>query len=109
MWFNNIFNYPVAPGSQTKRLTKKLAAWENQEAYQDIFIQLSNMWLTLFKWDGLPNTCDERALEYTLMFSGKALFFRDDEPLSIGDYPVIGEGTAHYFHTPVVLGGLIHI
>lgn len=109
MWFNNIFNYPIAPGSATKRMTKKLAAWENQEAYQDVFIHLANMWMTLFKWDGLPDTCDERALEYTLMFSGKALFFRDDEPLSIGDYPVIGDGNAHYFHTPVVLGEGLNI
>lgn len=109
MWFNNIFNYPIAPGPLSRRMAKKLAAWENQETHQDIFIHLANMWLTLFKWDGFPGTCDERALEYTLMFSGKALFFRDDEPLSIGEYPVIGEGPAHYFHTPVVLGEGLNI
>ncbi len=109
MWFTELFCYPIAPDASSRRMHKKLAQWENHEAYQDTFIHLVNMWLTLFKWDGLPDTCDERALEYTLMFSGKALFFRDDEPLTIGEYPVIGSGQAHYFHTPVVLGEGLNI
>lgn len=110
MWFNQLFNFPSLPNAGgSRRLMKQLAKWENQEAYQDMFIHLTNMWLNLFKWEGLPETCNPRALEITLLYSGKALFFRDDAPLEVGEYPFIGDGNAHYWHTPVVLGEGINI
>lgn len=109
MWFQNIFNMPVAPGGLDKKSMKRLAKWENNQAYQDVFIWLTNMWLSLFEWKNLPDTCNERALEYTLLFYGKALFFRDDEPLSVGEYPIINEGDGHYWHTPVILGPGLNI
>lgn len=109
MWFNQLFNFPVPPsGGGNRRVMKQLARWENQEAYQDTFCQLVNMWLNLFKWEGLPETCNPRALEITLLCSGKALFFRDDAPLT-GSYPFVGDATAHYWHTPVMLGEGINI
>lgn len=50
------------------RNTFTYVMWENY---------LKNIALTLFKWEGLPDTCDERFLELTLYNRGYALFFQD--------------------------------
>lgn len=66
-----------------------------------MFIYIVNLYLNMFKWEGLPETCLERALERTLFFYGKALFFRDDAIYKKGKYPeIISNGTPQYWHTP---------
>lgn len=47
--------------------------------YYRRFVELA---ISMFKWDGLPDTVDERFLELTLFTYGSALWFRDEE---IGD------------------------
>ncbi|AXF52064.1 MAG: upper collar protein [Podoviridae sp. ctbd591] len=44
----------------------------------EIFNRITNIALSRFKWINLPETCNERALEMTLYFYGKALFFYDE-------------------------------
>lgn len=43
--------------------------------YEDMLTEIA---LSRFKWDGLPDTCDERYMERALLFQGKAIYFRDD-------------------------------
>lgn len=57
--------------------------------------RLCNIGLSRFTWEGLPETCNERALEMQLFFFGKALFFDDD--------------TLGYCHTQVELPGPFNI
>lgn len=107
MWFEGLFPFPIMPKS---RKLKKLAEWENEEACQDMFCYLLNLWLQLFEWKNLPDTCNERALEITLMFHGKALFFADSEAFNPDAYPVFnGDGNDKFFHTPVALGKGLNI
>jgi len=49
---------------------------ENNEQYLDTFNNLCDIFLNLFEWKGLPETCNARALEQVLLFQGKVLFFR---------------------------------
>lgn len=78
--------------SPPKASTKYL----NSVQCMEIFNQLLNIALARFEWSGLPKTCDPMALEKTLLFYGKALFFYDDE---IGGF----------FHTPCNLPGPFNI
>lgn len=39
---------------------------------------LKNLSLSMFKWEGLPDTVDERYLEETLFNKGKIIFFKDE-------------------------------
>lgn len=82
----------------------KIAAWETEQQYQDVFIYLTNLFLNLFKWNNLPETCNELALERTLYFYGRAIFFQDSEPWSNSKYTVSKpENGSMYWHTPVML------
>lgn len=55
-------------GQSAQQNTYTYVMWENY---------LQNIALTLFQWEGLPETCDERFLELTLYNRGYALFFQD--------------------------------
>lgn len=61
----------------------------------EIFNRITNAALSRFKWKGLPDTCNERALEITLLFYGFALFFDD---------PDLG-----FIHTPGQLVGPFNV
>lgn len=74
---------------------KSNAKWLNSVQVREIFCRLTNAALSRFKWIGLPETCNERILEITLFFYGKALFFKDD---NLG-----------FAHTPVNLVGPYNI
>lgn len=70
----------------------------NQQQYMEILNRLVNVALSRFKWSGLPDSCNERALEMTLLFYGRCLFFRDKSDMDLG-----------LIHTPVNLCGNINI
>lgn len=42
----------------------------NQRAFQSYLIWLESMYVNRFRWVGLPETCDERYLEWTLLTQG---------------------------------------
>ena len=74
---------------------KKSARFLNDLAFQEVFFRITNVALSRFKWNNLPDTCNERALEMTLYYYGVALFFND---ANLG-----------YAHTPVNLIGPFNI
>lgn len=55
------------------------AQYLNDVMVMDIFNRITNIALSRFKWSNLPDTCDARALEMTLYFYGKCLFFYDPD------------------------------
>lgn len=75
--------------------------YQNELLFQDIFTTLVEIVLNLFEWKGLPELskesigCNPLALERTLLFYGKCVFFR---------HPELG-----LIHTPVGLSGPINI
>lgn len=67
----------------------------NNHQYWEIFNRLTNVGLSRFKWNGLPDTCRPEILEETLFFYGCALFMND---------PDLG-----FIHTPVDLIGPFNV
>lgn len=63
----------------------------NNMQYGEVFNRLTNIALSRFVWNGLPDSCRPEILEQTLLFYGKALFVDD---------PYLG-----FIHTPVNLPG----
>lgn len=51
----------------------------NNLVYLDYYSRLKEMALSMYKWTGLPETCDERFLEKTLFQHGRAIFVLDEE------------------------------
>lgn len=74
---------------------KHTAEYLNDLQCTEIMNRVGNLALSRFKWINLPDTCDERVLEATLFFYGKALFFED---------PDMG-----FLHTPVELPGPFNV
>ena len=50
---------------------------ENQQTYEMYYDRLENYALSMFEWTGLPETINERFLEYKLLYEGKVVFFND--------------------------------
>ena len=61
---------------QTEQYFRSLLAntWDYSQ-YENMLTEIA---LSRFKWDGLPDTCDERYMERALLFQGKALYFEDE-------------------------------
>lgn len=47
--------------------------------YHDYYSRLKNIALSVFEWEGLPETCNARFLEDTLFHYGQALFVHDEK------------------------------
>lgn len=114
-WVNNYFPIPSFKGRANKKNTgtaaaRALAEYENNRQFQEVYIYLTNLFLELFEWENLPDTCNQRALETVLYFQGCALFFRDDAVYAKTKYPVIDDiAGPYYWHTPVNLNGNLNI
>ena len=53
------------------------SAQMNDATFCDWFYRFQALAINMFKWKGLPDTIDERFLEYTLFCDGIAVFFKD--------------------------------
>lgn len=51
---------------------------KNKISYLSYFEKLTELAMSLFKWDNLPDSCDERFLELQLLEKGYCLFFNDE-------------------------------
>ena len=75
-WYDQTINAinPCYRGSDCGR-TKRLAKWENERAKQMYFGELSEIALTRYKFNNLPETCDEDVLLWSLLYYGRVCFF----------------------------------
>lgn len=53
------------------------AKYRNQLEFRNNFMQLFNLALSAFEWEGLPDTCNERYLELGLMMTGVGMIAND--------------------------------
>jgi Phage Connector (GP10) len=64
-----------------KKMKNSITSWEsnqlNQDTYHMYYTQLKNMAISLFKWEGLPPTVNERFLEQTLFEYGHVALVND--------------------------------
>ena len=80
----------------------------NMSAYYRYFNQLSELCIGVWKWHNLPDSMDERYLEYTLMRNGSAVIFVDEIIGMLGmrvtfggnfdvyGYPLLRHAYSHY-------------
>ena len=61
-----------------KKTEFEASALLNNTTYINIFNRLKELAITRFKYEGLPDTVDERYLELTLFKNGSSVFFFDD-------------------------------
>lgn len=61
---------------------KNKSTWEtsylNNRTYIHYYNRLTELAISMFKWNGLPDSVDPRFLELTLFSDGMAVFFKDD-------------------------------
>lgn len=82
------------------KMQKKMAKYENDLEFQNVFYNLLNIALYSFKFDGLPKTCNERYFKLSLILHGAAALINDKElgfltlgctPMMAGDLNIYGE------------------
>jgi len=56
----------------------KQSLFNNMAAYYDYLDRLTELAISMFKWEKLPPTVDPRFLELTLFLNGSAVFFEDE-------------------------------
>lgn len=56
----------------------KQSLFNNMAAYHDYFDRLTELAISMFKWENLPPTVDPRFLELTLFLNGFCVFFNDE-------------------------------
>ena len=55
------------------------SALKNNATYIFYYERLKELAISMFEWENLPDSCDERYLELALFDTGKAVFFKDEE------------------------------
>ena len=58
--------------------TMEYSAIKNKFTFVEYMDRMTELAITMFKWNNLPDTINEDYLERQLFFRGKALFFEDD-------------------------------
>ena len=72
----------------------------NSATYNDYFNRLQNLAISMFKWEGLPESVDERFLELTLAEYGYALYFNDPDMGNLALTCMIG-GNLNVYRIPI--------
>lgn len=93
MWFDGVYGKLTLKG-----LTKKLAKYDNNIEFINSYTHLVNLTLERFKWENLPDTCNPRFLELSLLLYGTACIvqYKEDEYINLatrvgGNFNIYGE------------------
>ena len=76
MWIDAFYGGIPLPKNMS---AKKLARLENDMEFLNTFADMFNSALNVFKWNGLPETCNERFLERSLLMRGSALIVKEGD------------------------------
>lgn len=74
----------------------------NRATYQDYFMRLSLLAMSMYEWHNLPETCNERFLEETLYWYGQAIFLER----KLGDNDIYG---VNEFNEGLETGDIINL
>jgi hypothetical protein len=78
---------------------KSRAEHLNDSTYLMYYQRLTDYALSLFEWEGLPDSINKRFLELTILYQGRAVFFNDPN-LGYLAMPVNYGGRINYYHEP---------
>lgn len=65
--------------SRKRKTSFSESYWLNNRTYQYYYNRLKELAISMFEWQNLPDTVDDRFLELSLFSTGMAVFFKDDE------------------------------
>lgn len=95
-WLQN--RYKFLNGSYDHRLLKKLAQFENDRQWQDVFNRLVSNVVNQYKWEGdIPNTIDLYFFEEQLLFRGMACWIKVSNDIFWG-LPCIPTGAQNIYY-----------
>ena len=95
MWLSNMF-----PWFDYNTLSKKkVALYENNIEFQNIFYNLLNIAMYSFSIKGLPDSCNERFFKLNLIFNGYAALIKDPDLgyLSLGVRPTVNSSQLNIY------------
>jgi hypothetical protein len=78
---------------------KSRAEHQNDSTYLMYYQRLTDYALSMFEWEGLPDSINRRFLELTILYQGRAVFFKDPN-LGYLAMPVNYGGVINYYHEP---------
>lgn len=81
-------------------MAKRQTNIKNTLVFHDYYSRLKNIALSVFKWEGLPKSCNERFLEDTLFHFGVAVFVEDPE-MSYLNLKVTPSDTLNVYNEPL--------
>ena len=77
------------------------SAFDNNVSYIYYYNRLKELAVSMFRWENLPESCDERFLELTLFDDGQAVFFEDAELGGLLDLQVLTYGKFNVYRVPI--------
>lgn len=95
MWLSNMF-----PWFDYNTLSKKkVALYENDVEFQNMFYNLLNILMYSFSIEGLPDSCNERFFKLNLIFNGYAALIKDPDLgyLSLGVRPTVNSSQLNIY------------
>lgn len=95
MWLSNMF-----PWFDYNTLSKKkVALYENDIEFQNMFYNLLNIVMYSFSIEGLPDSCNERFFKLNLIFNGYAALIKDPDLgyLSLGVRPTVNSSQLNIY------------
>lgn len=73
----------------------------NNMTANDYYDRLKLIAISLFEWEGLPKTCNQRHLENTLYTMGRALFYQDPDNKGYFNAKCTPSGTLNHYDEPL--------
>lgn len=95
MWLSNMF-----PWFDYNTLSKKkVALYENDIEFQNMFYNLLNILMYSFSIEGLPDSCNERFFKLNIIFNGYAALIKDPDLgyLSLGVRPTVNSSQLNIY------------
>lgn len=86
----------MSSSKRNYKLQKRL----NNISYVTWFDRLQSIAMSRFKWEGLPETCDEEMIEWSLFYRGRVSFFKDHGLDGIVSLPYIPSQTYTIYGYP---------
>lgn len=77
------------------------SSWLNNRTYQHYYNRLTELAISMFEWQNLPDTVDARFLELSLFSNGMAIFFKDEELGYLALQTMIG-GNLDVYNVPKI-------
>lgn len=81
MWFTQLFPFcgTAFRGKSDSKTLRKMAQYENDRMWQDVFVRNSNLIASLIEWEGLPETVDPMWFELQNLFFGQTCILYDTD------------------------------